>query len=259
MTLTADVGRTRGCPTGSASTARTSGSSSRARTRSAPRSGSRSPADGHGAGRAGHPALETVVRTTVTEQPRRHVQSVDADRRDDPAAGHGLDGRGRRRRRASARPGRARCRRSRPAPGGANVTPTGSVFISRHVRPAALALQLDCQPGTGAAGRQVVHRRDRRRRSRPCRSSAGAPVDHAARRSRSPVLTLRTTKLKRTGKRVSVALACADAPCKGTVTQVRRRDAAKRRVLARRGRAQDAQAHAVRQGRQGAARRSRCS
>ena len=36
--------------------------------------------------------------------------------------------------------------------------------------------------------------------------------------TKKPVVSLRTTRLKRTGTRVSVALACADAPCKGSVT-----------------------------------------
>ena len=36
--------------------------------------------------------------------------------------------------------------------------------------------------------------------------------------AKKPALSLRTTKLKRTGKRISLALTCADAPCKGTMT-----------------------------------------
>jgi hypothetical protein len=32
------------------------------------------------------------------------------------------------------------------------------------------------------------------------------------------VVVLRTTKLVRSGKRVAVAIACADAPCKGTAS-----------------------------------------
>ena len=47
---------------------------------------------------------------------------------------------------------------------------------------------------------------------------AGAPVVIPAPVLKKPALALRTTKLKRAGKRISLALSCADAPCKGTVT-----------------------------------------
>ena len=35
------------------------------------------------------------------------------------------------------------------------------------------------------------------------------------------MLRLRTTKLKRSGRSVSVSIACADAPCKGTVSMTK--------------------------------------
>ena len=78
--------------------------------------------------------------------------------------------------------------------------------------------------------------------------------------SKKPALTLRTTKLKRTGKRVSVALACADAPCKGTVTAKYAGGTAAKSVkysLAA-GARKTLQAHAVGQGAEVAQDASRC-
>jgi hypothetical protein len=103
-------------------------------------------------------------------------------------------------------------------PGGSSVQPRGSVFI--HARPGGggVFINIDCQPGTGEGTDPPT----------PATAGAfetvqidpGAPVviPAPAPAAKKPALTLRTTKLKRKGKRVSLALACADAPCKGTVT-----------------------------------------
>ena len=116
---------------------------------------------------------------------------------------------------------------ARPAPGtlptipggngGADVTPKGSVFISATFAGGA-RIQLDCQPGTaptdgtsftpapagavrvGADRRPARRRRPRRRSKTP---GARAADDEAQ---------------ALTAKRVSLALACADAACKGAVT-----------------------------------------
>jgi hypothetical protein len=104
-------------------------------------------------------------------------------------------------------------------PGGSNVQPKGSVFI--HARPgdSSVFINLDCQPGSGEGAGPPT----------PATAGAfetvqidpGAPVVIPAPpvpEAKKPALTLRTTKLKQAGKRVSLALACADAPCTGTVT-----------------------------------------
>jgi hypothetical protein len=98
---------------------------------------------------------------------------------------------------------------------GGLIQPTGSAFISATIGTGSLRLNIDCQPGTGegttpptpaAAGAFETVGLD-----------AGAPVITPP-ALRAPVLTLRTTKLKRTGKRIKLALACAGAPCKGVAS-----------------------------------------
>jgi hypothetical protein len=108
-----------------------------------------------------------------------------------------------------------------PLPAGtsnANIQPAGSAFISATIGSGGLKLNIDCQPGTGegagpptpvAAGAFETVGID-----------AGAPLITPP-AIKKPVLTLRTTKLKRSGKRVSVSIACADAPCKGTVSMTK--------------------------------------
>ena len=104
-------------------------------------------------------------------------------------------------------------------PGGGNVRPVGSVFINAKIGTGGLFVNFDCQPGTGEGS------------TPPTPATAGAfetaPIDPGApvvvptpapQAAKKPALSLRTTKLKRSGKRVSLALACADAACKGTMT-----------------------------------------
>jgi hypothetical protein len=99
-------------------------------------------------------------------------------------------------------------------PGDANVRPRGSVFINARV--GALLLNIDCQPGSGE-GMGIT----------PTVATAGAFETVAIDASvpptpvptvKTPALSLKTARLKRSGKRFSVALACADAACKGTVS-----------------------------------------
>jgi hypothetical protein len=108
-----------------------------------------------------------------------------------------------------------------PVPAGAaggNVQPSGSAFISASIGGGGLRLNIDCQPGTGegttpptpaTAGAFETVALD-----------AGAPAIPAP-LVKTPVIALRTTKLKRSGKSVSVSIACADAPCRGTATMTK--------------------------------------
>jgi hypothetical protein len=102
---------------------------------------------------------------------------------------------------------------------GQNLQPTGSAFISAQPKGGGLRLNIDCRPGSGEGSNE------------PAPNAAGAfetvQIDPGAPQvipappapeAKKPALTLRTSKLKRTGKRVSLALACADAPCAGRVT-----------------------------------------
>jgi hypothetical protein len=98
---------------------------------------------------------------------------------------------------------------------GGLIQPIGSAFISATIGTGGLKLNIDCQPGTGEGA------------SPPAPAVAGpfetvgidagvpAVTPPAV---RAPVVSLRTTKLVRSGKRVGVAIACADAPCKGAVS-----------------------------------------
>jgi hypothetical protein len=100
---------------------------------------------------------------------------------------------------------------------GAQVTALGSAYISASV--GSVRMNIDCQPANGEGADPPA----------PATAGAfetvqidpGAPVVFPAPpapTAKKPALTLRTSKLKRAGKRVSVALVCADAPCKGTVS-----------------------------------------
>jgi hypothetical protein len=101
---------------------------------------------------------------------------------------------------------------------GGNLQPSGSAFISASIGGGGLRLNIDCQPGTGegtAPPTPAV--------AAPFEQvgiDAGAPAIPAP-LVKTPVVALRTTKLKRSGKTVSVSIACADAPCKGTVTMTK--------------------------------------
>lgn len=96
---------------------------------------------------------------------------------------------------------------------GQNVDAKGSVFILAML-PTGVGITIDCQPGT-APGRVLT-------------PAAAGPFETVAFRLgsvaaprptiKTPALSLKTTKLKRSGKRFSVALSCADAACKGTVS-----------------------------------------
>lgn len=159
-------------------------------------------------------ALETIVRTTVTEQSDGTYTTTPIDVTI-PIPDTAWT--------APAAEGSVRYRQAGGGTlpvipggnGGANVTPKGSVFISSTFSGGA-SLQLDCQPGTAPKdGKSFTA------------ATAGPfdaiPIQNAATalpapKPKKPALTLRTTKLKVTAKKISVALACADAPCKGAVT-----------------------------------------
>ena len=96
---------------------------------------------------------------------------------------------------------------------GENVNARGSLFILAKL-PSGVGITLDCQPGT-APDRALTPAASGAFETVPVQ--VGAPPTPLP-TLKPPALSLRTTKLKRTGKRISVALACADAPCKGTVT-----------------------------------------
>jgi hypothetical protein len=103
-------------------------------------------------------------------------------------------------------------------PGGANYTPKGSVLISAKFD-GGLGTNIDCLPGTEVEGRKTYAPGV----PGPFETApiqVGAPVVTPP-AARTPVLTLRTTKLKRSGRSVSVSIACADAPCKGTVSMTK--------------------------------------
>ena len=99
---------------------------------------------------------------------------------------------------------------------GTQVTALGSAYISASV--GSVRMNIDCQPASGEGTDPPA----------PATAGAfetvqidpGAPVVFPAPTpaAKKPSLTLRTSKLKRAGKRVSLALACADAPCEGTMT-----------------------------------------
>jgi hypothetical protein len=102
--------------------------------------------------------------------------------------------------------------------GGGNLQPLGSLFISASIGGGGIKLNVDCQPGIGEG------------KSAPTPVAAGAfetvaldagAVVVPAPKPKTPVVALRTTKLKRSGKTVSVSIACADAPCKGTVAMTK--------------------------------------
>ena len=178
--------------------------------------GSRSPRR-HAAGRAGVRARDRRAHDDHRGRGRR-LPVLDADRRDGADPGLGVDGRQSASGRLLAGRRRARCRRSRPASSGGERHAAGQRLHQRDDRRRRRwRLNIDCQPGDRRGRRRADAGRGRgrvrdRRRSTPARRATRRPA------LRKPVLTLRTTKLKRTGKRVSVALACADAPCKGTVS-----------------------------------------
>jgi hypothetical protein len=91
---------------------------------------------------------------------------------------------------------------------GANVTPKGSVLISAKFD-GGLGVVIDCQPGTEVEGRKTFTALT------PGVFESASPVIGAP-AIRTPVLALKSAK--RSGRTVRVALACADAPCKGTVS-----------------------------------------
>jgi hypothetical protein len=94
---------------------------------------------------------------------------------------------------------------------GANVTPKGSVLISAKFD-GGIGVVIDCRPGTEVAGRTTFT-------ALTAGAFETAPLDAGAPAAlKPPVVSLRTTKLKRSGRRVRIAIACADAPCTGTVS-----------------------------------------
>jgi hypothetical protein len=159
-------------------------------------------------------ALETIVRTTVTEHPDGTYTSTPIDvtiPMPDTAWS------------TPAAEGTAAFKQAGPGTlptvaggnGGASVSPKGSVFISSTFAGGA-GLQLDCQPGSAPReGTSFTAAAASPFESVPVRVGAPAtPVPS----DRKPVTALRTTKLRVSGKRVTLALACADAACKGAVT-----------------------------------------
>jgi hypothetical protein len=101
---------------------------------------------------------------------------------------------------------------------GGTIQPTGSAFISATIGGGGLKLNIDCQPGSGEG--QAAPTRAVAGAFETVGIEAGAPVITPP-AVKPPALTLRTTKLKRSGRSVSVAIACADAPCKGTVSMTK--------------------------------------
>jgi hypothetical protein len=103
-------------------------------------------------------------------------------------------------------------------PGGSNYTPKGSVVISAKFD-GGLGTIIDCLPGTEVEGRRT-YTAGAPGAFETASVQAGAPTITPP-AVKPPVLTLRTTKLKRSGRRVSISIACADAPCKGTVSMTK--------------------------------------
>ncbi|WP_028063419.1 hypothetical protein [Solirubrobacter soli] len=101
---------------------------------------------------------------------------------------------------------------------GGNVQPTGSAFISATIGTGGLKLNIDCQPGTGEGTAPPTAAVAGAFETVGIEASAPVITPPAV---KAPVLTLRTTKLKRSGRSVSVSIACADAPCKGTVSMTK--------------------------------------
>lgn len=101
--------------------------------------------------------------------------------------------------------------------GGGSVKPKGSVFISATFTGGG-GLQLDCQPGSAPRdGKTFTAAAAAPFESVPI--AAGVPATPVPTVKKTPpTVALRTTKLRFAAKRVSLALACADAPCKGAVT-----------------------------------------
>lgn len=156
-------------------------------------------------------ALDTVARTTVTENPdgTRSMTPIDVTvALPDTAWTVGSAGDvGFRQAGPSTLP---------PVPGrnGVQVTPKGSVFISTAT-PTGVPIQLDCQPGGPINDRQAVQAAG----SIPFDS---APIQAGATQVPAPkavpAVALRTTALKAKGRRVKVALSCTAADCQGTLT-----------------------------------------
>jgi hypothetical protein len=108
-----------------------------------------------------------------------------------------------------------------PVGASGRTVPLGSAFISASIGGSTLRLNVDCQPGQGEG------------KAAPAPLAAGAfetvavgsstvPVLPTAKPqapvAKAPALTVRSTKLKVSGRRTRLALACAEAECKGTVT-----------------------------------------
>lgn len=98
-------------------------------------------------------------------------------------------------------------------PGGALVTPRGSVFIQPTLAGGA-SMPFDCQPGTRGDG------------FTPVLSTAGqfesvlvqAGATQVPAPKRVPSVSVRTTALKAKGRSVKVALSCTAADCNGALT-----------------------------------------
>ena len=229
--------------------------SSPARTRSRRRSGSRSPADGTLAGRAGHARSRRPSRTTVTEHAGRHATPSTPIDVTIPMPDTAWTAGGRRR--VALPPGRPRhaADRSPAATAGANVTPQGQRV---HLAPRSAAARRSSSTASPAPreGGHVVHA------ARP-----PAPFETVAdpgRRDRDPrargqdarCVSLRTTKLRAPAS-ASPRAGLRRRAVQGRGDARRRRHARARSTYSlARGRAQDGQAHAVGQGRAKLARRS---
>lgn len=110
---------------------------------------------------------------------------------------------------------------------GATVTPRGSVLISAVL--GGLTAVIDCLPGTENAGRETYT-------AVAPGPFESVPVQHGATALPAPVVVpkkpvVKLRSAKRSGKKhLRVALACADAACKGAVTATYGGGAAARRV-----------------------------
>lgn len=156
-------------------------------------------------------ALDTVARTTVTENPdgSRSMTPIEVTvTLPDTAWTAGAAG--------NVAFRQAGAGTLPPVPGrtGAPITPKGSVFIST-MTPTGVPILLDCQPGAPINDRLAVQ------------TAASMPFDSALIQAGAtpvpapkpvPAVALRTTALKAKGRQVKVALSCTAADCQGALT-----------------------------------------
>jgi hypothetical protein len=160
-------------------------------------------------------ALEAIVRTTVTENPDGTYTSTPIDVTlpipDTAWTSAATNGTA-----AFKQAGAGTLPTIPGGNAGAAVKPKGSVFISATFSEGA-SIQLDCQPGSAPRdGKSFAAAQAGPFESVPI--TTGVPTTPLPTIKKTPVVALKTTKLRVSGKRVSLALACADVACKGTVS-----------------------------------------